>query len=227
MNENELKRLLKPILRGRDIKRYGYEWAGLWIIVVKFGFNAELDKYPAILEHLTQYKEQLKNRGQCRYSRGGIGQGQHHWLELDNNPKDFYLDEFEKEKIVFKAIGKNLAFSIVKSGIFVSAPSSFLTSQKNKYILGILSSKVVQSYIYDNSDRTGAGDVMLNIQSFEKIPLPKISQEEQEPFVKLVDEIMELKAKNEDTKEFENQIDEMVYKLYGLSEDEVKIINGK
>ncbi|KIM04302.1 MAG: hypothetical protein KN64_08210 [Sulfurovum sp. AS07-7] len=54
----------------------------------------------------SQDEEQLKNRGQCRYSRGGVGQRQHHWLELDNNPKNSYLQEFEKEKIVWQRVTK-------------------------------------------------------------------------------------------------------------------------
>ncbi|GAA9750635.1 class I SAM-dependent DNA methyltransferase [Helicobacter pylori] len=94
--------LIKPILRGKDIKRYSYEWAGEWVIIAKFGSHEFLEvEYPIIYNHLLQYKDQLEQRGQCRYSRGHkiatkSYPGQHHWLELDNNPKDSYLQEFEK-----------------------------------------------------------------------------------------------------------------------------------
>jgi len=77
--------ILKPILRGRDIKRYGYEWAGLWVIIVKYGFAKDLVEYPAIFAHLKQYEKKLRERGQCNSSRSGktqsgaIGEtGQHH-----------------------------------------------------------------------------------------------------------------------------------------------------
>ncbi len=102
--------LIKPILRGKDIKRYSYEWADLWVIIAKFGSHEFLEvEYPTIYNHLLQYKDQLEQRGQCRYSRGHRiaikpYPGQHHWLELDNNPKDNYLQEFEKEKIVYPCI---------------------------------------------------------------------------------------------------------------------------
>ncbi|HOL98574.1 MAG TPA: N-6 DNA methylase, partial [Bacteroidales bacterium] len=99
--------IIKPILRGRDIKRYYYEWAGLWVILAKFGFYKEAHLYTSIVHHLSKYEKELKQRGQCRYTRQGKDknnrdyQGQHHWLELDNNPQDFYLSEFEKEKVVW------------------------------------------------------------------------------------------------------------------------------
>ncbi len=102
--------LIKPILRGKDIKRYSYEWAHLWVIIAKFGSHEFLEvEYPTIYNHLLQYKDQLEQRGQCRYSRGPQNSnkpylGQHHWLELDNNPRDNYLQEFEKEKIVYGEI---------------------------------------------------------------------------------------------------------------------------
>jgi len=84
--------IIKPILRGRDIKRYYYEWADLWVVIAKFGFYKELRLYPSIVQHLKKYEEQLKNRGQCKYNRQSKENinkdyaGQHHWLELDNNP---------------------------------------------------------------------------------------------------------------------------------------------
>jgi adenine-specific DNA-methyltransferase len=102
--------IIRPVLRGRDIKRYTYEWKGLWVILAKFGFYKEAHLYPAIVAHLSQYEQALKNRGQCRYGRTGKQSiadypGQHHWLELDNNPRDEYLAEFEKEKVVWKRVG--------------------------------------------------------------------------------------------------------------------------
>ncbi|HFD87355.1 MAG TPA: class I SAM-dependent DNA methyltransferase, partial [Gammaproteobacteria bacterium] len=89
--------IIKPILRGRDIKRYRMDFSDLWMIVVKFGAYKTLpDQYPEIYKHLQQYEDKLKTRGQCRYTSSGKQSegdypGQHHWLELDNNPKDDYL----------------------------------------------------------------------------------------------------------------------------------------
>jgi len=226
--------IIKPMLRGRDIKRYGYEWANLWIIVVKYGFNTELDKYPAILEHLMQYEEQLKNRGQCRYSRGGVGQGQHHWLELDNNPKDSYLQQFEKEKIVYPVIANNESiFAYDNQNMYHNDKVFHIsTNKETKYLTALLNSKVAFWMIKRMCASLGAGFEQRKI-FIELLPIPQISQEEQQPFIDLVDKIMELKKvdshvkhENDEVGELENKIDEMVYKLYGLSEDEIKVVTS-
>ncbi len=219
--------IIKPILRGRDIKRYGYEWANLWIIVVKYGFNVELDKYPAILEHLMQYEEQLKNRGQCRYSRGGVGQGQHHWLELDNNPKDSYLQQFKEEKIVYPVIANNESiFTYDGNGFYHNDKIFHISANKEtKYLTALLNSKVAFWMIKRMCASLGAGFEQRKI-FIELLPIPKIPQEAQKPFEIVVDKIMELKAKSEETKELENQIDRKVYELYGLSEDEIGVVTS-
>ena len=102
--------IIRPILRGRDIKRYGYDWAGLYVILASFGSHKWLEeKYPAVYNHLLQYRTRLENRGQCRYTASGKPNlkqgvpypGQHHWLELDNNPRQEYMDDFSKQKIVW------------------------------------------------------------------------------------------------------------------------------
>src|SRR5690606_34681467 len=76
--------LIKPLARGRDIERFSIEDSNLWIIIVKYGASEYLEeKYTSIYNHLLKYKAKLEKRGQCT-NKGG--QGQHHWLELDNNP---------------------------------------------------------------------------------------------------------------------------------------------
>ena len=180
-----------------------------------------------------------------------VKQGKMLWYAL-YRPAKKHISEFEKDKIVIKAIGKNLAFSIAEKGVYISAPSSFMTSNFNKYIISILSSKLVRYFIYQNSDRTGAGDIMLNIQSFEQIPIPNIPKEQQTPFKNLVDTIMESKEKiTKYNKHFNSlnavdkieikeaienleaeveasisEIDRLVYGLYGLSGDEVGIVEN-
>ena len=94
--------IIKSALRGQDIQRYRVKWAGQWLIVVKFGSYTTLPgEFPAIHQHLLQHEDKLKARGQCRYSRSGSKKadypGQHHWLELDNNPKDSYLNQSQGE----------------------------------------------------------------------------------------------------------------------------------
>ena len=125
--------IIRPILRGRDIKKDNYEWAGLYCILAYFDFHREIDKYPAIYNHLKQYETALKRRGQARYTSNGkpkIGAeypGQHHWLELDNNPRKEYMDDFSRQKIVFPAImSQDAFFAVDKEGYVVVAPGNTL-----------------------------------------------------------------------------------------------------
>nr|WP_278917016.1 Eco57I restriction-modification methylase domain-containing protein [Helicobacter pullorum] len=253
LNERErTEALIKPILRGRDIKRYSYEWAGLWVILAKFDSHKYLEKdYPAIYNHLSQYKDKLQARGQCRYARGKESTnkgypGQHHWLELDNNPKDSYLEEFAKPrvlqnvdslsyqgKIVWNRISSELCFSYDNRGCFI-LDSMFMINAANetfvRYLLGVLNSNISRHWIRQNAATLGEGIYGAKIY-IEKLPIPKITESNQtlcDEIIALVDKILESKAKDSttDTKELEYKIDKLVYKLYNLTDKEVQIIKG-
>ena len=158
--------LIRPILRGRDIKRYGYDWANLWLINTHNGIKGvkpriDVNDYPAVKAHLDQYWDKISKRadkGDTPYNLRNCA----------------YLDLFFQPKICWKAVGRNLAFSIVESGTFLTAPASFISAGTyNEYILAFLCSNVGTYFIYKNSDTTGAGDIMLNIQSLIKFPIPQ------------------------------------------------------
>jgi adenine-specific DNA-methyltransferase len=110
--------ILRPILRGRDIKKYTAQFAGLWVIVAKFGSHKYLENdYPVIYNHLLKYKTQLEKRGQCRYG-GKNNAGMHHWLELDNCPSQNYLNDFDKPKIVWLTISDTSKFALDYIGYY-------------------------------------------------------------------------------------------------------------
>jgi type I restriction-modification system DNA methylase subunit len=241
-DEDERRRteaIIKPILRGRDIKRYYYEWAGLWVIIAKFGFYKESHLYPSIVQHLTKYEEQLKNRGQCKYNRQNkvnINKdytGQHHWLELDNNPNENYLKEFEKEKVVWQELAQGAQFAFDSKGeFFVSNTAYILTGKKLKYILGYLNSRL-NEFTFEKWYCTklgGKGIRWLN-QHVTEIPIPMIDSSNQHivsQIESLVDKILAAKKTNHaaDTTAWEKEIDQLVYKLYELTDEEIAIIEN-
>lgn len=172
--------IIRPILRGKDIKRYGYDWAGLYLLNIHNGIKEkgippiDINDYPAIKAWLdlggTDYRgkpyigfDKIKDRtdqGDTPYNLRNCA----------------YLDLFFQPKICWKAVGRNLTFSIVGEGIFLTAPASFISAgDDNLYVLAFLCSSLGRYYIYQNSDTTGAGDIMLNIQSLIKYPIPKTS----------------------------------------------------
>ena len=129
------EQLIKPILRGRDIKRYSYEWAGLWIIIAKFNSHQYLEKdYPTIYNHLLQHRDKLQARGQCTNKPATDKKpytGQHHWLELDNNPTDEYLSNFEKEKIVWNPVSGEYFFTHIKETMYFNNSLFMMTDSSD------------------------------------------------------------------------------------------------
>lgn len=228
--------IIKPILRGRDIKRYTYEWKGLWVILAKFGFYKEAHLYPAVVAHLSRFEQALKNRGQCRYGRTGKQSiadypGQHHWLELDNNPRDEYLAEFEKEKVVWAETDQSLNTVIVPKGIYLQKTCFFIVTKRTAFINGILNSSTAQWCIKRLSPSLGNKGLSLTKESVQQIPTPPITPENQPLVVQieaLVDEILARKRgnPNADTRELERAIDDLVYRLYDLTPDEIRLVEG-
>ena len=222
-SEEERKKtdeLIRPILRGRDIKRYGYDFADLYLINTHNGVKEKgikrihIEDYPAVKAHLDLYYPKLEKRadqGDTPYNLRNCA----------------YIEDFYKQKIVWKAVGRNLAFSILEEGKFVTAPASFITSENSLYyILGFLCSSFAKYFIYNNSDTTGAGDIMLNIQSLVKIPIPQPSINNQEEVENIISEIIEGKKENIDTIFLENKLDEIINNILSLSPEEIDFIRS-
>ncbi|MCV3382890.1 Eco57I restriction-modification methylase domain-containing protein [Campylobacter sp. IFREMER_LSEM_CL292] len=231
-------KLIRKMLRGRDIKRYSYEWANLWIIVFEFGSYKILEKeYPAIYNHLKQYKKKLQARGQCT-NKPITDQkpylGQHHWLELDNNPNKDYLSQFEKEKIIYSEIVRSPQFYLdTKLNFYAEATSFILTGENLKYLIAFLNNDFV-AFIFKTfyaGGNLGENGFRYKKAFLERLPIPKINSKNEKlanELISLVDEILNLKEqdKNANTKAQEDKINSIVYKLYNLNEEEIKIIEN-
>ena len=214
--------IIRPILRGRDIKRYSYEFADLYIITTFPSLKIDIESYPAVKQHLLSFGyDRLKQTGE----KGARKKTNNKWFETQDSIA--YWEDFYKQKIVWKAVGKNLAFSILEEGKFLTAPASFITSEKGLYyILGFLCSSFGKYFIYSNSDTTGAGDIMLNIQSLIKIPIPQLESNKQKTIEDKVFEIINLKGKNISTDTLEKDIDSLINNIFGFNDDEISFIEN-
>ena len=218
--EPESEEIIKPLLRGKDLKRYKSEFADLWLITTHNGYiNAkgksvpriDIKKYPAVKKHLDKYLSEIENR----YDKGDTP------YNLRNCA---YMEEFENEKIILTKASKEQAFAYVKNPLIVLNTSYIIIGGNLKYLTSILNSNLAK-YIFLNFYQGGGISGEITIFAAEQIPIPKISKTEQKPFEVLVDNILKKKEKGQDTTEEENKIDIMVYKLYELDYDEVKIID--
>ncbi|HDZ5084598.1 TPA: Eco57I restriction-modification methylase domain-containing protein [Campylobacter jejuni] len=220
-------KLIRKMLRGRDIKRYSYEWAGLWVIGTFPSLKIDIEQYPALKQYLSQFLPRIEQSGE----KGCRKKTSNKWFETQDNIA--YYEEFEKEKIVYPCImSKEPCFSYETNNFIAMAPANTITSESNilKYLIAFLNSDFI--YLMLRKFYMGGGiEGELKTNNLEKLPIPKINSKNEklaDELINLVDEILKAKEqdKNANTKGFENRIDFLVYKLYNLTEDEIRIIEG-
>ena len=210
-SEDERKRtaeLIRPILRGRDIRRYGYNWARWYLIATFPSRHYDIEQYPAVKNYLLSFGiERLEQTGKVHNVNGkkikARKKTNNKWFETQDSIS--YWDLFFQPHICWKAVGRNLAFALVEGGTFLTAPASFISAGSyNKTILAYLCSNVGKYFIYKNSDTTGAGDIMLNIQSLIKFPVPKVTLD--------IDTLSD------------SAVNQYIYNTYGFTKGEISYI---
>ena len=236
--------IIKPLLRGRDIHKYFYEWAGLWLIFIPWHFPLHNDKnivgaskraeklfqeeYPALYKHLSQYKEKLSKRNKDEI---GI---RYEWHALQRCAATYYA-EFGKEKIVYPVIGTESLFCFDTRGYFHNDKVFHITGDTLRFLIAILNSRLTFWYLLKIGSGLGKEGFEFRKIYLEQLPIPKIPDQKQQPFISLVDKILSItnddhyleNPKNQaQVKEYERQIDQMVYKLYGLTQEEIAIIGN-
>ena len=113
------------------------------------------------------------------------------------------------------------------NGDFYLDKATFFMPVKNHFLLALLNSKLIGFYLSSIVSKVRGGYFSLSKIYVEKVPIKNISLEQQKPFIELVDKIISKKHQDEDTKDHENQIDELVYQLYDITDDEKKLIEIK
>ncbi|GAA9722349.1 class I SAM-dependent DNA methyltransferase [Helicobacter pylori] len=221
--------LIKPILRGKDIKRYCYEWADLWVINTHNGYTSafkskippiDIEKYPAIKAHLDSHYDAITTRsdqGDTPYNLRNCA----------------YLEDFEKEKIVYPETSQGAYFIYENSGIFLEKTAFMIVSDAYnlKLLTALLNSKLITFYFknFCGGCILGKSGYQYNKHALEKIPIPQITPKNQELARKITacaQAILEAKEKDPkaNTQELEKEIDTLVYQLYNLTDEEIKII---
>ncbi|RVZ72122.1 class I SAM-dependent DNA methyltransferase [Helicobacter pylori] len=233
------ERLIKPILRGKDIKRYSYEWAHLWVIFIPWHFpNTDSQKsmeeneqdfsihYPIIYAHLLSHKDELLKRNKDETGK------RYEWYCLQRWAAS-YLQDFEKEKIAYPETSQGAYFIYENSGIFLEKTAFMIVSDAYnlKLLTALLNSKLITFYFknFCGGCILGKSGYQYNKHALEKIPIPKITEKNQEladKIIALVDKILKSKEKDPkaNTQGLEKEIDALVYQLYHLTDEEIKII---
>jgi len=247
--EPKLKSLIKPLLRGRNIRKYSYAFDELYVIFIPWHFplgkdeisgaskEAEValkNEYPVLYEHLLQYKKELSERNK---SETGV---RYEWYCLQRAAAT-YEKEFENEKLVWLSISDKPAFAYDLEKRYVTAPAYIMTSKKAdiKYLLSFLNSKTMEWYLDKVSSSTGQGTNQWSKIFVEQLPIPEPpSKSIQIKFETLADYLIFL---NDETKPpvnpytdnasiaivFEDVVNMMVYELYfeeHMKQEEIDVL---
>jgi hypothetical protein len=235
--------LIHPVLGGEDIRRYIFNPTGQWIIFTRRG--VDIDRYPAVQAHLENWKQDLNPKRDSRASRGRKP-GSYQWYEIQDDVA--YYPVFESPKIIFPDICKGPRFALDIEGHYL-ANTGYCLGTNDRYLLGVLNSRVFWFAISHISIpfgiRAGEYRYRLIYQYMEKVPIRVIDDSNRADqtghgkIVKLVDQTLDLhknlasaKTPQEKTSlerqisATDAQIDQLVYELYRLTPEEIKIVEA-
>jgi len=218
--------VIKPFLRGRDIKRYVIDYQELHLIYIPNGWTnlhrkkeeAEKffkSKFPSIYEHLKLHEKPLRKRDD---------QGDYWW---EMRPCK-YLEEFEKPKLLLPDISPIANFGLDTKGGFYCLNTAYVISTQDNYCLGVLNSAVT-TYAYSRISSTVRGGYLRFIyQYITQLPIATPSDKQRRAIEERVEKVLAMKKNGKaDTSALEKEIDVIVYKLYSLTFDEVMIVDPK
>ena len=209
--------IIKPILRGRDIQRFRSRWAGLWLIDTHNGYGSvpaiNIDEFPAVKAHLDCHYDRLEKRqdkGRTPYNLRSCA----------------YYEDFAEEKLFWMDMSPKARFAYTTAMGFCNDKAYYLVGGPLKFLCGVLNGNLVTWRMKNTALTTGMGLLQWKKFAVERIHVPILDLDEQRPFIQLVDKI--LKAKDEDpdadTGELEADIDRLVYDLYGLTDEEIAVV---
>ena len=212
--------LIKPVLRGRDIGRYLANWAGFWLIDTHNGFGdvppVNVDNYGAIERHLGQFYPQLEKR-------------QDKGVTPYNLRNCAFHSEFEKEKIVWKRIGSILRFAYSRQPMLCLDSTCIATGEKIKFLTAVLNSRLSHYQLFSIAPKTGTGDLLISVQALEPLLVPTPNNTEERTIVEVFQVILKAMATDPsaDTSKQEEEIDQLVYEMYGLTMKEIEVVEER
>ena len=203
--------IIRPILRGRDIKKYSFEDSDLWLINTHNGIKekglkpVDIDDYPAIKKHLDLYYIQLDKR-----------------TDKGNTPYNLrncaYMEDFYRPKIMYPNMTKFLPFYLDDKGFMQNDKSFMITGTHLSYLTAFLNSSLFKYCFIDNFPELQGGTREIRKIFLDKIPVLKVDDQLNYQFEKLVSQIQS--SKRVGNRELELNIDQMIFDLYDLSVDE-------
>jgi hypothetical protein len=208
--------LIRPILRGRDIKRYGYEWAGLWLINTHNGVKGkfpriDINDYPAIKAHLDQYWDKIEKRadqGDTPYNLRNCA----------------YVEDFSKPKIVWGEISDKPKFAFDFSGKYTPEATSFyMNGEQIEYLFGVLNSYVSEWLFSKVGTTTGVGTIRWKKYTIEKLVVARPTQTQS---IEYLHQFNNYKNKIISLEDFQEYCNNLMYTIYLFNNEEINVIKS-
>ena len=224
-SEDERERtaeLIRPILRGRDIKRYGYNWAGLYLIATFPSRHYDIEQYPAVKEYLLSFGiERLEQTGKEHNVNGekikARKKTSNKWFETQDSIS--YWEDFSKPKIIYPNMTKYMPFVYDEANFLTNQKCFIITGQNMAYLNAFLNSSLFKYCFRDSFPELQGGTRELSKIFFDKIPVKLVSLEQNEIFRKIVNSVQ-----SDYTIEQTKYIDTLLFDLYNLTTEERKVI---
>jgi hypothetical protein len=194
--------LIKPFVTGRDIRRWSVAFGDRWLIYAYHG--VPMVDYPAILNHLRSFKEDLEKRATKQ-----------EWYELQQ-PQMRYAREFDQVKIVFPDIASSSRFALDNAGRYMG-DTTFLIRCEDLYLLGILNSDAVFALYMELSAQVRGGYLRYKRQYVEQIPIPNVSPTDRNAIADLAQKCLDARGQGPQVAEWEAELNGRVAVLYGLT----------
>ena len=215
-------------MRGRDIKRYEYNFADLWLIATFPSKKYDINDFPAIKNHLLSFGiERLEQTGKTHIVNGtkitARKKTMNKWFETQDSIS--YWDDFSKQKIMYNDICQQLSFCLVPSDVYCVNTVYFIKDNPHiVYLLACLNSNIINWYYRTLSVQLGESAVRMFSIYVLNIAIPQPTKEDELKITQLVQQRMQSKELSVQ-QECEREIEQILIKLYHLSQEEMSYIN--
>lgn len=238
--DKNCRNIIKPFLIGKDVKRYDSPKIERYIIFTRRGIN--IKNFPSILNYLSNFQKSLVPKPPNWTGKNWEGRkpGKYEWFEIQDSIE--YYKEFERQKIIFPSITKRSNYTFDSDSVYSNDKTNII-AKDDKYLLGLLNSKLLDFYIQNIASTKQGGYFEYKPMYVEQIPIRQIDFENKkdasrhDQIVEYVDTMLELnkkllavKTEHEKTviqrqiTATDRKIDKLVYKLYDLTEEEIRLI---
>lgn len=212
--------IIRPLLRGRDIKRYSYEFADLYLITTFPSLKIDIEQYPAVKQHLISFGyDRLKQTG----DKGARKRTNNQWFETQDSIS--YWEDFYRPKIIWIELTDNPNFCLDNDNYLINNTVFFISGDRLEYLVAYLNSKLCKWYFSRIAATSGVGTTRWIKIYIEQLRIPiRIETSIEDSLKELTLRIQQNKIQKLDTTALESLVDELIYKIFNFCSEEVKFI---